>query len=292
VDFCRKQEPFLSHPQKYSLAFENAVAQYTTGNPSDRSEKTLFELYTKLGYAHSFFTFCERYFTLAGKKFIEVGCGTAYVSLAAAQRGATTCAVDVVEKALHLAAQRFREHALHGVIAHADLREPLALPQLNGGGPFEIVFCYQVLEHIPRRDQFTALKNLFRLVAPGGFLFIDTENSLCPYDRHDTHTWLVRLLSQRTYDPIIQSLGKGLNFFEPSAGRAVQTRDYLSYDELLGAAAISGFEIVNSSMPHEDHRQALRVLTGNDWLHDNVLQYFDLERFSPISVLFRRVSDA
>jgi 2-polyprenyl-3-methyl-5-hydroxy-6-metoxy-1,4-benzoquinol methylase len=278
----------LPEIRKYSLEFEDGVAEYATGNRSDRSEKTLFELYTKLGYAHSFFTFCERYFHLAGKRFIEVGCGTAYVSVAAAQRGAVTYSIDVVDRALALAAQRFREHTLQGVVLRADLRQPLPID--NWGGPFEIVFCYQVLEHIPRREQFTALSNLFQLVAPGGFLFIDTENSLCPYDRHDSHTWLVRLLSQRTYDPIIQALGKGLNFFEPSAGRAVQTRDYLSYDELFGAASVSGFEVLNSTMPHEDKRQSLRVLTGSDWLHDNILQYFDSERFSPISVLWKRTN--
>jgi 2-polyprenyl-3-methyl-5-hydroxy-6-metoxy-1,4-benzoquinol methylase len=279
----------LPENHRYTLEFESAVAEYVTGNQSDRSEKTLFELYTKLGYAHSFFAFCERYFDLTGKRFIEVGCGTAYVSVAAAQRGALTYSIDVVDKALMLAAQRFREHSITGVILQADLREPLSLGRW--GGAFEVVFCFQVLEHIPRPQQFKALANLFQLVAPGGFLFIDTENSLCPYDRHDTHTWLVRLLSQRTYDPILQALGKGLNFFEPSAGRAVQTRDYLSYDELLGAASVSGFEIINSTMPHEDKRQSLRVLTGNDWLHDNVLQYFDSERFSPISVLWRRTND-
>jgi 2-polyprenyl-3-methyl-5-hydroxy-6-metoxy-1,4-benzoquinol methylase len=278
----------LFDSRKYSLDFENAVAAYATGNPSDRSEKTLFELYTKLGYAHSFFAFCERYFHLSGKRFIEVGCGTAYVSVAAAQCGATTYSIDVVDKAFALATQRFREHSLPGVVLHADLRQPL--PLQNWGGPFEIVFCYQVLEHIPRKEQFPALANLFQLVAPGGFLFIDTENSLCPYDRHDSHTWLVRLLSQRTYDPIIQALGKGLNFFEPSAGHAVQTRDYLSYDELFGAASVSGFEVLNSTMPHEDKRQSLRVLTGSDWLHDNILQYFDSERFSPISVLWKRTN--
>jgi 2-polyprenyl-3-methyl-5-hydroxy-6-metoxy-1,4-benzoquinol methylase len=276
----------LLETRRYSLEFENAVAEYATGNPSDRSEKTLFELYTKLGYAHSFFAFCERYFNLSGKRFIEVGCGTAYVSVAAAQRGAVTYSIDVVDKALALAAQRSREHSLPGVVMHADLREPL--PIKNWGGAFDIVFCYQVLEHILRCEQITALSNLFQLVAPGGFLFIDTENSLCPYDRHDSHTWLVRLLSQRTYDPIIQALGKGLNFFEPSAGRAVQTRDYLSYDELFGAASVSGFELLNSTMPHENKKQSLRVLTGSDWLHDNILQYFDSERFSPISVLWKR----
>ena len=47
-------EVCLPENRRYSLEFENAVAEYVIGNPSDRSEKTMFELYTKLGYAHSF----------------------------------------------------------------------------------------------------------------------------------------------------------------------------------------------------------------------------------------------
>jgi 2-polyprenyl-3-methyl-5-hydroxy-6-metoxy-1,4-benzoquinol methylase len=270
---------------KYSLEFEGNIAEYATGNPSDRSEKTIMELYKKLEHAHMFFRFCERYFNLAGKNFIEVGCGTGIISVAAAQRGATVFATDIVEKAVGLAAKRFAEHGISPTLFASNLCDP---PAADLRGRFDMVFCYQVIEHIPRHLQFAALANLFDLVAPGGFLFIDTENNLCPFDRHDTGTWLVRLLAKRHYDPIIQALGKGINFFEPTAGQRVQTRDYISYDELIGASAMKGFSVVHATMPHDSPRQYLRVRTGSDWLYDNILQYFDSERFSPISILLRR----
>jgi hypothetical protein len=124
----------LPENRRYSLEFENAVAEYVIGNPSDRGEKTMFELYTKLGYAHSFFAFCERYFSLSGKRFIEVGCGTAYVSVAATRRH------DILDRrrrqSLGACRPAFREHSIPGVILHADLREPL--PIEKWGGAFEI----------------------------------------------------------------------------------------------------------------------------------------------------------
>ena len=65
------QETYLPENRRYSLAFENAATECVTRKPSNG----LFEVYAKLGYAHSFLAFCERYRDLSGKRFIEVGCG-------------------------------------------------------------------------------------------------------------------------------------------------------------------------------------------------------------------------
>jgi 2-polyprenyl-3-methyl-5-hydroxy-6-metoxy-1,4-benzoquinol methylase len=167
----------------------------------------------------------------------------------------------------------------------SDLRSPIPSELRQA---FDFVWCFQVLEHISRAEQFVALANLFSLVAPGGFLFIDTENSLCPYDRHDTNTWLLRLASKESYLPIILALGKGINFLEPSTGERVQVRDYLSYDEIIGAASVSGLKMVNAFMPHLTKKKYLYTRTGSDWLHDSILKNFDVERFAPVSVLLQR----
>ena len=269
----------------YSAEFENAIASYVVGDPADRSDKTILEMYTKVDYSMSFFDHCRQFFDISGKKFIEVGCGTGYVSTAAGQLGAKVSATDFVPRAVELTRLRLAEHSLTGDVFISDLREPLE-PQRRTA--FDVVFCFQVLEHIPREQQWKALSNLFQLVAPGGFLFIDTENSLCPYDRHDTKTWLLRLMTRGVADSIIATLGKGLNFYEPSKDGYVQTRDYLSYDEIIGAAMVNDFKIVNSFMPHGTQAQYLRIVTGSDWLHESILQYFNIERFSPISLLLRK----
>lgn len=273
--------------QKYSPAFEDAVARYVTGDAADRSEKTMLEIYTKLDYAKSFFEFCHHFVDLSGKRFIEIGCGTGYVSVAATQTGATVTSTDFEQVALDLTRQRLREHGLPSDVFVSDLREPPAPHRLAA---FDFVFCFQVLEHIPRKDQWKALSNLFKMVARGGYLFIDTENSLCPYDRHDTKTWLLRLMNHNVADRVIAALGKGINFREPSTGTYINTRDYLSYDEIIGAAMVNDFEIVNAFMPHGTKATYLRTITGSDWLHDNILQYFDIERYSPVSLLLHKCS--
>jgi 2-polyprenyl-3-methyl-5-hydroxy-6-metoxy-1,4-benzoquinol methylase len=270
---------------KYSDAFEDAIALYGTGNPADRSEKTILHIYTKLRWMQQFFAAMDTYVKLSSKRFIEVGCGTGYVSVAAASRGAVVSSTDLVQVCVSLAERRIAEHRLSTNAFLSDLRDPVPKERLQS---FDVVWCFQVLEHIPRADQFTALGNLFSLVAPGGFLFIETENSLCPFDRHDTQTWLIRLTSREFYSPIIAALGKGLNFLEPSTGERVQVRDYLSYDEIIGAASVSGFKVVNAFMPHLTKKQYLLSLTKSDWLHDAILDKFDVERFAPVSLLLQR----
>jgi 2-polyprenyl-3-methyl-5-hydroxy-6-metoxy-1,4-benzoquinol methylase len=271
---------------KYSPEFESAIAAYSSEPRDNPGPKANLELYQRVTYAKMFLEFCARYFDIKGMRFIEVGCGTGTVSAAAALLGASfVAATDYVEHSVELTRQRWQDHNIDGDLFQSDIRDPVRADRVEN---FDIVFCQQVIEHIPRKDQFTSLANLFKMVKSGGYLFIDTENSMCPYDRHDTTTWLLRYLSKSTYDPILRKLGKNINYYEHSAAERVDSHDYISYDELIGASAISGFEVVSPFMPHGDKKQALRVLTGSDWLHDSVLKDFDVERYYPISILLRK----
>jgi hypothetical protein len=79
-----------------------------------------------------------------------------------------------------------------------------------------------------------------------------------------------------------------VNFLEPSTGERMQVRDCLSYDEIIGAASVSGLKMVNPFMPHLTKKQYLYSTTGSDWLPDSILKNFDVERFAPVSVLLQR----
>jgi hypothetical protein len=69
----------------------------------------------------------------------------------------------------------------------------------------------------------------------------------------------------------------------------VQTRDYMSYDELVGASAMRGFDVIDPFMPHGSKQQYLKSLTNSDWLYDTIGRYFDIQTFAPISILMQRV---
>lgn len=269
----------------YSEEFITAIAEYSGSKLEGRTDHLRLELQTKRQWMHWFFDACQPYMDFSGRSFLEVGCGTGYTSVAAAERGMQVEATDFVEKACELAGWRFREHGLSANVFVSDLRDVTKADQM---GRYGFVFCSQVLEHIPRAGQFPALRHLLEMVAPEGFLYINTENSMYPYDRHDTKLPLIRLLSQVHAISLTKALGRSLDVAEASFGEAITIHDYLTYDEIVGAARVMGFEVVNPFMPYGTARSMLKVLTGSDWLYDNVAQYFDVERFLPVSVLLKR----
>lgn len=266
----------------YSLNFLEKLQDYV--GDSDQLE---MEAHTRTSYMEGFFGSIAPYLDLQGKRMVDAGCGHGVLALGGHLMGMSVEAFDIVPKAVDIANMRFRETGMETVAFEHDLRESIPA---GFSGQFDLVTNYQVLEHIPRSGQFQTLRNLCNMVKPGGFLFIDTENSLYPYDRHDTLLPLVRLLAPSFQGALVKKLGKELNFFEPSSKAHVTLHDYLSYDEIVGAATVLGFKVVNSAIPHGDMRQLFLSLTGSHWFYDNIAQFFDAERFMPVSILLQKTS--
>lgn len=103
----------------------------------------------------------QRYFPEA-ESFCEMGCGTGFVleGLARAQPHLKLTGIDRYPQGLMYAAKR-----LPGVNLHQG--DVLAASSL---GPFDVVGCFDVLEHIP--DDQRAVQELARAVRPGGGLVL------------------------------------------------------------------------------------------------------------------------
>jgi predicted nicotinamide N-methyase len=101
-----------------------------------------------------------------GARVLELGCGLALPSLAAARAGAEVLATDGSTDAVVFAAHGFALNALEGESAHADWAEHG--DQLVERGPYDLVLAADVFytqANIP-----VALPLLPRLLAPGGEL--------------------------------------------------------------------------------------------------------------------------
>ena len=114
------------------------------------------------------------------------GVGNSVPHLRLAYPDAELIAVDISARSLAVARERFPDAA--------DFRQidspPLALPD----AAFDVVFTACVFHHIPWPEHEAILKDLLRLLAPGGRLFVFEHNpwnpltqyvvNTCPFDRN------------------------------------------------------------------------------------------------------------
>jgi GT2 family glycosyltransferase/SAM-dependent methyltransferase len=119
---------------------------------------------------------------VAGRRVLDVACGTGYGSALLARAGAASvCAVDYSAEAIAHA----RAHHAHPRVAHVRAdghRLPFA------PGSFDVIVSFETLEHLARPEELVA--SFRRLLAAGGVLLASAPNALVedtanPYHLHD-----------------------------------------------------------------------------------------------------------
>jgi 2-polyprenyl-3-methyl-5-hydroxy-6-metoxy-1,4-benzoquinol methylase len=97
----------------------------------------------------------------AGKRLLDIGCGTGYVAKLYASGGADVTAVDIADKSVELTKKRL---ALHGLAAEVRQANAEQLP--FEASSFDVVTSFGVLHHTP--DTARALREVHRVLKPGG----------------------------------------------------------------------------------------------------------------------------
>lgn len=109
-----------------------------------------------------------------GARVLELGCGLALPSIAAARAGARVLATDGHTDAVAFAAVALALNELDGEVAHVDWAEHGDV--LAERGPWDLVLAADVLYTAANVD--TALRLVPRLVAPGGEVLLADPNRL------------------------------------------------------------------------------------------------------------------
>ena len=104
---------------------------------------------------------------------LDFGSGTGNLTSKLLAAGREVCAADLSPGMLAALSNRFAEAAAKGQLRTAVLSGAFPLPFRDG--QFGFVASYSVLHHVP--DYLEAVRELARVVAPGGVLFIDHEHN-------------------------------------------------------------------------------------------------------------------
>ena len=114
----------------------------------------------------------ERYVPLAGRRVLDLGCGLGEYVRAFERAGAAALGCDV-ERARLIEG---RERGARGLVRAAGEALPFA------AGALDVVVLNEVIEHVA--DEAAALREVARVLAPGGRALIYAPNRLFPFETH------------------------------------------------------------------------------------------------------------
>jgi SAM-dependent methyltransferase len=115
-------------------------------------------------------TLLGEHLTRPGSRLLDAGCGAGGFLRWAIDRGSFSHAagVDIASSALDLAQRRVPEAEFRAAALHE-------LPFENGS--FDLVFCNDVLQHVPESELTESISELRRVTAPAGVILVRTNGS-------------------------------------------------------------------------------------------------------------------
>ncbi len=141
------------------------------------------------------------YRKIEGSTVLSSGCGSAGDLWTFMEQGAARVYGLEIEKPLvSLARERF-QNTIYEKQAKIDLYDGTVLPFAQNS--FDIVFSMHVLEHTKNVVQY--LTELFRVLKPGGVLFLDLPNRYYPIEQH-TELKYIHYLPRRWRDLFIRGV--------------------------------------------------------------------------------------
>lgn len=141
--------------------------------------------------------------SLQGKDVLDFGTGNGAQAVQFAKSGCRIIAVDVVQSHLQALASYILNNRIYSIlpILYDGARLPLTDESID------LVLSYDVLEHVP--DEPAALRELYRVLKPGGELIVSVPNKgwvfethganlpLLPWNRVPFFSWLPRPIHSR-----------------------------------------------------------------------------------------------
>ena len=160
---------------------------------------------------------------MAGKMFLDVGCGGGILSESLALAGAYVTGIDMTDSALYAA----REH-LKKTNRQVDYRR-ITVEALSKETPnhYDGITCMELLEHVPQPS--SILKACAQLLKPGGDMFIATIN----------RTWTAYLLVLLAAEYLLRIVRKGTHRYE----NFIQPQEIVNWASDVGLKTmdLSGF---------------------------------------------------
>jgi 2-polyprenyl-3-methyl-5-hydroxy-6-metoxy-1,4-benzoquinol methylase len=135
---------------------------------------------------HTVVPWLDRAGNLAGKRILEIGCGTGSSTVALAEQGAKVTGIDLDAGALAVAKDRLR---LYGLDSRVLCLNSLEMLDTFGTQAFDTIIFFACLEHMTIAERLSSLRDAWAMLPQGGqMVVVETPNRLWYFDEHTA--WL------------------------------------------------------------------------------------------------------
>lgn len=180
-------------------------------------------------------------------RVLDVGCGGGFSCEWMARRGAIVAGVDQSAACIQSAKSHALSHALT-IEYQQGFAENLPYPDSS----FDCVVCVDVLEHVAHLEQ--TIKEIFRVLKPGGIFFFDTVN----------RTFKSKLMMIWLLEDVLREIPRGIHDWNK----------FIKPEELAELMQTVGF--------HQIDFQGFNIFGETIW--DNLLAYYRYKQTKHFSV--------
>jgi 2-polyprenyl-6-hydroxyphenyl methylase/3-demethylubiquinone-9 3-methyltransferase len=138
--------------------------------------------------------YIENRIRIAGKSFLDVGCGGGILSESLALAGGHVTGIDMTESALNAAREHIKQ-TLEENITYRRITVEMLLEETQNH--YDNITCMELLEHVPRPS--SVVSACAQLLKPGGNMFVATVN----------RTWTAYLLVIVAAEHLLRIVRKG-----------------------------------------------------------------------------------
>ena len=192
---------------------------------------------------------------------LDYGCGSGNLTRHLLDQGLHVDSADISQRFLEIISERFGSTGVSNTI-HLNGRDLSNIPD----GQYDFVATYSVLHHVP--DYLAAIREMIRVLKPGGVLYLDHEPAPSVWDSENTiyHEYLervrppveqispfqkmLRLMNPTTLRTEFRNfmdfrVRRALNpRYSPEGDIHVWSDDHVDWDRISGVIEESGCEVV------------------------------------------------
>ena len=165
--------------------------------------------------------YIEEHTGIAGKTFLDVGCGGGILSESLASAGGHVTGIDMTVSALYAAREHLKKTNTQVVYRRITV-EALSVETPNR---YDSITCMELLEHVPQPS--SILSACAQLLKPGGNMFIATVN----------RTWTAYFLVILAAEYLLKIVRRGTHTYG----------NFIRPQEIVGWAAEAGLKTMNLS---------------------------------------------